>query len=592
MNHELDSAQSFVHLLRDQVRRFPDRPAITCLRDGEAEAARFTYAALDARARAIAASLQQAGLAGERVLLVYPPGPEYVCAFLGCLYAGATAVPIYPPRTSGRESNLDRVRAVAADTRSRVALTERALLEAMPSFEAVAQEALAGARLLATDTIPEGDAERWELPAVGRHTLAFLQYTSGSTSAPKGVMVSHGNILANQEMIGAAMALPQGFCVVGWLPLFHDMGLIGNLLGPLCRGGHAVLMSPIAFLQRPARWLQAISRYRPYISGGPNFGYALCARKVTDRQKESLDLSSWRVAFNGAERVQAGTLEAFAAAFAGCGFRREAFLPCYGLAEATLLVSGGPADGGARVKQVVRAELEAGRVSAATEPGAAATPLVACGVVQQETRLVDPETRTEVPPGQVGEIWTRGPNNAGGYWNRPELSREVFAARLADGTEGEYLRTGDLGFVDGGGPEAQLYIVGRLKDLVIVDGRNLYPEDVERTVEGAHPEVRAGCCAAFSVLHDGAELLVVVAELEGSRVRAAVEQGRARDQVLAELTKGIRATVSAAHEARVHDVALVTPGGVPKTSSGKLQRAACRAAFLANSLPRLGSENA
>jgi acyl-CoA synthetase (AMP-forming)/AMP-acid ligase II len=579
--------------MRQIVARFPHRLAVTYLRDGEKEEERLTYADLDARARAIAVMLQEKGLTGERVLLAYPPGAEYICAFWACLYAGAAAVPIYPPRSSGRESSLARIRTVAADTGAQLALTTKSVLDAMHSSAAPVGESLFGTPLQASDDVPLAASERWEMPRIDRDTLAFLQYTSGSTSAPKGVMVSHGNILANQDMIGAAMELPDHMTLVGWLPVYHDMGLIGNVLAPLLRAGHVVLMSPVAFLQRPLRLLQAITKYRPYSAGGPNFGYMLCARKVTELQKASLDLSSWRSAFNGAERVSADTLETFASAFAPCGFRRESFFPCYGLAEGTLLVSGGPAHHGPIVKRLVRDELERGHVVEAAPTVARTVVLVSCGRIRQDVRIVDPETQQELEPGRVGEIWALGPNVAGGYWNRPEVSRTVFQATLADGTGAKYLRTGDLGFVDttdASGP--QLYVTGRLKDLIIVDGRNVYPEDVELTVERAHPEVRPGCCIAFGVVTDSTEDLVIVAEVEGNFLRAANSADRGREALVADLVKRIKATVSAEHEARVRDVALVTIGGVPKTSSGKLQRSACRAAFLENKLPRVGADHA
>lgn len=588
MSYSSNTAQSLVDVLQQHSSRFPARPAVTYLSNGEEEEVRLTYLELDARARAIAATLQEMGLAGERVMLAYPPGVEYICAFWGCLYAGATAVPIYPPRPSAREASLARIRAVAVDTRARLTLISQGVLDATPSAAAPLGESLFGSPLLSTHAVPAGSADHWRRPPIGPDTLAFLQYTSGSTSAPKGVMVSHGNILRNQEMIGAAFHFPDQFTVVGWLPLYHDMGLIGNLLGSACRGAHSVLMSPIAFLQRPVRWLRAISKYRAYCAGGPNFGYALCARKVNEQQKASLDLTHWRVAFNGAERIRADTLEDFASAFAPCGFSREAFLPCYGLAEATLLVSGGPAWRRPVVKHVRLGELEQGRVVGAATEELGTVPLVGCGSVQQEVRIVDPETRIELDAGRVGEIWVRGSNVAGGYWNHPDVSRDVFRASLAAEPGAEYLRTGDLGFVEAGDEVGQqLYVVGRLKDLIIIDGRNLHPEDVERTVERAHPEVRPGCCVAFSVVADDAEKLVVVAEVESSCLHGAAVALRGRDAVVADLVKRIKATIFREHDAGVHEVALVETGSVPKTSSGKLQRRACRAAFLAGELQRL-----
>lgn len=593
MTSLLVTHQSLVHMLRDYAERFADSPAVTYLTDGDVEHSRLSYAALDAQARSIAATLQGQGLAGQRVLLAYPAGTEYIGAFWGCLYAGVVAVPIYPPRATVRASSGGRIRLLAEDTRARLTLTTRAVVKSFTSEGGADGEEVFGTPLLATD----GDAlelgERWQMPAVAHDSLAFLQYTSGSTSTPKGVMVSHGNILANEDLIGSAARLPDRLTSVGWLPIYHDMGLIGIVLAPLCRAGHVVLMSPVSFLQRPVRFLQAISKYRAYLAGGPNFGYSLCARKVTEQQKATLDLSAWGSAFNGAERIRSDTLDAFVAAFASCGFRREAFLPCYGLAESTLMVSGGPANHGPIVKRFIRAELERGAAAEATAAHDDTLPLVSCGEALLDVRIVDPQSQQELPPGRVGEIWVRGPHVAGGYWGRAEVTREVFHATIAGGTGERYLRTGDLGFLERTERfGAQLYVTGRIKDLIIVDGRNVYPEDVERSVEQAHPEVRPGCCAAFSVVSDAAEDLVLVAEVEVSAIAQAVAAGGERLVVLVELVKRIKATVSAEHEARVRDVALVKVGSIPKTSSGKLQRSACRAAFLANRLPLLGAAHA
>ncbi|HEX4420878.1 MAG TPA: fatty acyl-AMP ligase [Kofleriaceae bacterium] len=581
-------------MLRGYTERFADSPAVTYLADGEVEQSRLNYAALDAQARSIAATLQDRGLTGKCVLLAYPPGTEYISAFWGCLYAGVVAVPIFPPRATVRASSGGRIRLVVEDTRAQLTLTTRAVMESFKAEGVASSEEVFGTPLLATDGDALEHGERWRMPALARDSLAFLQYTSGSTSAPKGVMVSHGNILANEELIASALGLHDDHLTsVGWLPIYHDMGLIGIVLAPLCRAGHVVLMSPVSFLQRPVRFLQAITKYRAYFAGAPNFGYSLCARKVTEQQKATLDLSCWGSAFNGAERVRADTLEAFAAAFASCGFRREALLPCYGLAEATLIASGGPPHHGPTVKSFVRTELGRGVAVEAAAGQADALPLVSCGEALIDVRIVDPETQQELPPGRVGEIWIHGPHVAGGYWGRAEVTREVFHATIAGGTGERYLRTGDLGFVERTEQlGVQLYVTGRIKDLIIVDGRNLYPEDVERCVEQAHPEVRPGCCAAFSVVSDAAEDLVIVIEVEASAVAQAVAAGSDRSAVLRALVKQITATVSAEHEARVREVVVVKIGSIPKTSSGKLQRSACRAAFVANTLSLSDTNNA
>ena len=519
--------QSLVALLRDRALAAPDR-GYTWLAQGEEAAGRLTYAGLDRRARAIAAALAGTVPSGERALLLYPPGLEFVAAFFGCLYAGVIAVPAYPPRSRRADP---RLRNIATDCRPRAVLTTATLLA---RCEAVADQVpeLASALWLDTETL---DAEDKGFgPRAG--DIAFLQYTSGSTGTPKGVVVTHANLLDNLERIRVAFAQAPDSVVVGWLPLFHDMGLIGNVLEPCYVGGECVLMSPAAFLQKPARWLEAIDRFRGTTSGGPNFAYELCARSVGPEARAKLDLSSWSVAFNGAEPVRLATLDRFAEAFAPCGFRRESFAPCYGLAEATLLVT--------------------------AARGVSDDLLVSCGALPEggEVRIVDPESGRTVPDGEVGEIRVSGPSVAAGYWNRPEVTRETFG----DG----YLRTGDLGFVRHG----ELVVTGRLKDLIVLRGRNLYPQDLELTAEQAHPALRAGGGAAFSVEQRGEESVVVVHEVE----RRASDLGKIADAV--------RRAVAEDHGVRVADVVLVRAGTIPKTSSGKIRRRECRARYLAGDL--------
>ena len=558
---------SLIEVLRRRLRESAGAPAYTFLLDGEEAEERCTYAELDARARALGATLQAMGLQGERALLLYPPGLDFVTAFWGCLYAGTVAVPAYPPRTSHPDL---RIAAIARDARPRIALTNQASLEKTRRWSEQVPD-LAGLSWLASDRVPLEEAEGWRDPGARPETLAFLQYTSGSTSLPKGVMVSHGNLLHNEEMIRRAFGQSSESVIVGWLPLYHDMGLIGNVLQPLYVGARCILMSPLAFLQKPLRWLQAISRYRATTSGGPNFAYELCATKIGTEQREGLDLSSWTVAFSGAEPVREETLDRFAAAFASCGFHREAFYPCYGLAEGTLFATGGLAGAAPVAVPFQRAALERRAVEPAAAGGEGVRSLVGCGHawMGQEVAIVDPETGAECPPDRVGEIWVSGPSVAQGYWGRPEDSDRLFRARPAGRLTGAFLRTGDLGFVRDG----HLFIAGRLKDLIILRGRNHYPEDVERTVEASHPEVRPGSCAVFSVEVQGEEGIVAVLELER---RSRADAGA----VLA----AVRSAVAEAHEAQLHEVVLVRQGNVPKTSSGKVQRHACRNAWLAGDL--------
>ncbi len=585
-------------LLRARAAEHPDRAAYLFVSAGPAGGGpasedaveRLTWGELDRRARAIAASLAAAAPPGERALLLYPPGLDFVVAFFACLYTGAVAVPAYPPRLNDRSQA--RLRSIVRDARPRAALTTGALAAQAPALVERVPE-LAAVRFLATDPASCNRAPG-ELPSLRPPepaALAFLQYTSGSTSAPKGVMVTHANLLHNERMIGEAFEVDADSVVVGWLPLHHDMGLIGNVLQPLHAGAQAVLMSPVAFLQRPRRWLEAIDRYRGTIAGGPNFAYDLCVRKVPPAEREGLDLSSWRVAFNGAEPVRAGTLERFAAAFAPQGFRRRAFYPCYGLAEATLFVAGADrarAPSGAELARVVEVDAAAlaggeavpatpgvSAVSAAGEGPAAGTVrrLVASGraFAGQRIAIVDAATASELPAGAVGEIWVAGDSVARGYWRNEEATALCFGARLA-GSSRTYLRTGDLGFVQGG----ELFVTGRSKDLLIVRGRNLYPQDLELSAEMSHPELRPGGGAAFAV-ETGAgaaeERLVLVQEVE-----------RRHGAELGALAAAIRQAVAEDHEVQPHEVILVRAGTVPKTSSGKVQRFACRESYLAGEL--------
>jgi natural product biosynthesis luciferase-like monooxygenase protein/FkbM family methyltransferase len=551
--------------------------AYTFLRDGEVEEATLRYGELHVRAAAIGAALQQLAGRGERALLLFPPGLEFIAAFFGCLYAGVVAVPSYPP---GRRRREPRLRAIARDARVRFVLTTAAL--ATQREELVAEVAeLGGATWIDTDMLADGLAAEWAEIAPGGEALAFLQYTSGSTADPKGVMVTHGNLLHNEEIIRQAFGQDAASVVVGWLPLYHDMGLIGNVLQPLYVGARCVLMSPLAFLQQPARWLRAISTYRGTTSGGPNFAYDLCARKIPAAVRAELDLSSWRLAYNGAEPVRAATLDRFAQAFAPSGFRREAFYPCYGLAEATLFVAGGRLGAGPAVGAFAARPLAEHRVE---EPrgGEPARPLVACGGAWGEQRIViaSPETAVPCAPDQVGEIWVAGASVAGGYWNRPEETARQFAALLSDGS-GPFLRTGDLGFVRDG----ELFVAGRVKDLLILHGRNLYPQDLEQTAEASHPALRAGGSAAFAVDEEGEEGAVLVAEVEpkAAALVAADVEG---------LAGAVRQAIAEEHEIQVREVVLITAGTLPKTSSGKVQRNACRAAYLAGRLAVVGRSRA
>jgi amino acid adenylation domain-containing protein/non-ribosomal peptide synthase protein (TIGR01720 family) len=536
------------------------------LADGEAIGDRLSYADLDKQARAIAASIQGLAARGERVLLLYPPGLEFISGFFGSLYAGMVAVPAYPPEPGRLERTLPRLQSVAADAQASLILTTSSILPAVDDLVAYAPS-LRQLPWVATDAIDLKAAADWQESVGTVDTVAFLQYTSGSTGTPKAVILTHGNLLHNAAVIDNALEHQAEDRYISWLPTFHDMGFMAGVLQPLYAGLPAVLMSPVAFLQRPVRWLQAITRYGGTISGGPNFAYDLCVRKVSRDDLSSLDLRGWRVAFNGAEPVRAETLERFTTAFSDCGFRPEAFYPCYGLAEATLMVTGGPKESKPLIWRADPGLLE---MNTAREAGPGDNParrFVSCGrpLPEQRVVLVNPESLTECADEQVGEIWVAGPGVAKGYWNRPEDTSYAFEAHLPGSSEESFLRTGDLGFRSAG----HLYVTSRLKDLIIIRGRNHYPQDIEITVERSHASLRPGCGAAFSVEGDSEERLVIVQELEEL-------QHPDLDLVI----EAIRQAVAVQHELEVFAVALLKRGSVPKTSSGKIQRHLCRKAFL------------
>ncbi|HJT36223.1 MAG TPA: aminotransferase class I/II-fold pyridoxal phosphate-dependent enzyme [Pirellulales bacterium] len=576
MNH-VNSVGSFfgpatlVELLRHRARCQPDQVAFTFLVDGETQEATITHGELDRQARAIAAWLQSLGLEGQRALLLYPAGLEFIAGFFGCLYAGVVAVPAYPPRMNRK---LDRIQSIAHDAQALVALTTNSVLERLTPLLGQTPE-LEQLTWLATETPPANIENAWRPPDATSETLAFLQYTSGSTGAPKGVMLSHANLLHNCAVITTAFEETRSSNGVFWLPSYHDMGLVGGILVPLYSGIPNVLMSPMSFLQRPFRWLQAISRYQATTSGGPNFAYDLCVRKITPEQRATLDLSSWRVAFNGAEPVRSETLDRFAETFEPCGFRREAFYPCYGLAEATLIVSGGMR-GELPVVRAFDAKALENRLVVDLPPLAEdARRLVSSGRVLADGKVViaDPEAMTCCGPEQVGEIWVKNPSVAQGYWQRREETEHLFRARLADTGESGFLRTGDLGFFE----EGELFVASRLKDLIIIRGLNHYPHDIELTAEKSHPSIRPGCGAAFTVEVAEEARLVIVYEIE-----------RRQQADLDEVFEAIRRDVSREHELPVDAIVLVKAGSIPKTSSGKIQRHACRDAFRAGTFEEVG----
>lgn len=561
---------TLVDLVRHRACHQAKDIAFGYLVDGETELTEMDYFTLDLRARAIAAWLQNNGMAGQMALLLFPPGLDFICAFFGCLYAGVTAVPVYPPR---RNRSMLRIESIAKDCNAKVALTTDSVMDLVS--ELIDETPfLKSLQWFTTNTMEDGMEKKWAMPDIHADTLAFLQYTSGSTGAPKGVVLNHANLIHNSALIAHAFEHTRSGLGVFWLPSYHDMGLIGGVLQPIYVGRPNILMSPMAFLQRPFRWLSAISRFGGTTSGGPNFAYDLCVRKIKPAELEQLDLSSWEVAFNGAEPVRAETIDAFCEKFGPCGFRREAFYPCFGLAEATLIVAGGFV----KEKPIIRSfdgdALGKKKVREVANEAVNSRKLVGSGkCLPDETILiVDPDTKITCRENEIGEIWVKSPSCAQGYLNKPEVSEEIFRAKTADTNDSPYMRTGDLGFLH----KDELFVSGRIKDMIILHGVNVYPQDVESTSAHSHKEL-CDEAALFVVEENGRERLVLLQEVE-----------RRHDASNEELIAAIRKAISNEHELPLDVVILMKQRGIPKTSSGKIQRHACRDYYLAGTLAELG----
>ena len=572
---------TLIELLQWRSLQQPDHRAYTFLVDGKTEGPTLTYAELDRQARAIGALLQQHQAQGERALLLYPQGLEVLAAFCGCLYAGVIAIPVPPPDGSRLKRTLPRLRAIVKDAQASIVLTTSRILDILANADSEFPE-FQTMRWIDTEQIDLSMAEAWQDPQVDSNTLAYLQYTSGSTSTPKGVMLSHRNLMFHSAYLQRACGYTTESVTVTWMPYFHDYGLVEGLTQPLYNGTPCYVMSPFAFIKQPVRWLQAISRYGATHSQAPNFAYDQCVRRVTAAQLETLDLRSWQGAGNAAEPINPRVMESFYEKFAPCGFQWDAFAPAYGLAEATLLVSTSPVQTSPVICTVEAAAIEKNRIVIAppTQQEGVRT-IASCGrlVCETQVAIANPQTLARCAADEVGEIWVSDPGVAQGYWQRPEDTANTFQAYLSDSGEGPFLRTGDLGFMQDG----ELFITGRIKDLIIIRGTNHYPQDIEWTVQEVHPALRPDYGAAFSVEFEGEERLIVVQEVERQAQDLDV------DEVIAE----IRQAIAELHELQVYAVVLVKPGNILKTSSGKIQRQACRSSFLAGELEVLGdwSEN-
>jgi acyl-CoA synthetase (AMP-forming)/AMP-acid ligase II len=562
--------KTIVEALRFRAATIAQDPVFIYLRDGQSDEETLSFKGLDQRAIQIAAAIRQRVPEGARVLINHSPGLEYVASFFGCLYAQVVAVPVYPPRFN---TKLDRLVTIAQSAGAKLALTSSSIHENLRAvIDSTPQ--LGGLVWLETDRLdPQTNASFLADPSADG--LAVIQYTSGSTSDPKGVMLSHGNLVANLKCIDENFELSNTTRSVSWLPPYHDMGLIGGLLPPLWKGFPMVLMSPYAFVQKPIRWLKAMSKYGGTISGGPNFAFDLCVQRIRDEQKEDIDLSRWKLAFCGAEPIRKSVLEAFAKKFESWGFKEEAFYPCYGLAEGTLIATGGKISEKPILTTLDPKQLEREGIVAPPEVGQEkrARAVVGCGVAvpNHTTLIVDPVHSTVLPEGQVGEIWLSGPSIAQGYWDKPEDTKAIFKAQLAHQASGSYhLRTGDLGFM----LNRELYVTGRRKDLLIIRGRNFYPQDIEYTASKSHVALSSATAAAFSIFQEEEEKLVLLQEAD----RAIA------DDELDNLITAIRRQVFEDHGLTPYAVSILKRNSLPLTSSGKIQRYLCRKLFLEGQL--------
>ncbi|EJN15416.1 acyl-CoA synthetase (AMP-forming)/AMP-acid ligase II [Bradyrhizobium sp. YR681] len=564
----MDSFRSLVAVLARRAAEQADDRAYVFVSDRGTEEASLTFRQLHEAASALAERLIDVARPGDRAILVFSPGLEFLVAFFGCLMAGTIAVPMMMPR---RNSARDASAAILANCTPKLALTTSAFALRGDLQARFAQENI---RWIEVDLSSDGVAS--DLPEPSPDDIAFLQYTSGSTSEPKGVMVSHANLLANLEMIRLALGNSRRSTYVNWVPLYHDMGLILNALQTLYVGAACVLMAPNAFMQRPLGWLRAISHYRAEVACGPNFGFDLCVNRYRADQMEGVDLSSLRIALNGAEPVHAETIQRFIATFAPHGFDPRAMYPAYGMAEATLLISGGSRGGHHVTRKVSRAALQADAAEPPSNPDDTQI-VVGCGraLTGERIAIVDPEQCARLPADRVGEIWVSGANVARAYWRNDEATRDGLNAEIA-GEDGPWLRTGDLGFLDRSG---ELFVTGRIKDLIIIRGINHYPQDIERTVQMLDGALRENCGAAFSVPdQSGEETLVIVQEVERT----------ARHTIDAEEIKGrIREAIADGHELSARHIVLIRPGALPKTTSGKIQRKLARRLWLDGSLEQI-----
>jgi acyl-CoA synthetase (AMP-forming)/AMP-acid ligase II/acyl carrier protein len=564
-NHLIKSDQTLIDTLSKHAQRTPFKTAFIFLNEETNVQSEITFFELHQKAKMIASYLQKNNLTSKPILLLHPPGIEFIIDFFGCIYAGAIAVPLYPPKRNAKQS---RFQSIIDDTNATLAFTTTKIIDQSETSSSTMQ-ALQGIQLLAHNILSPKLESEWVKPSIHCDDIAFIQYTSGSTSNPKGVINTHKNIFTNEEMIRKAANTSSKTRVCGWAPHYHDMGIIANILHPIHIGALSVLMSPTTFIQKPLRWLETISKYAITYSGGPNFSYELCVDKITEEELASLNLSSWEVAFNGAEPIKAETLVKFENKFKACNFSNKAFFPLFGLAETTVFCTGSHASEKTKYLDVDKHALAKNKIIKPTCQDNLIT-LVSCGKTwgDQIVKIVDPVTLTENKNNIVGEIWVKGSNVSKGYWNNKNLTDKTFHAQLKNTDKDFYLRTGDLGFFDSNN---DLFVTGRIKDMMIIRGKNIYPHDIENVIESIDDSIKNGGCAVFEYESESTQKITAVAEIERTSLKS-INPLQLKDKISQKIAQEC--------DLYLDDVVFINPMSLPKTSSGKKQRQLCKKNYL------------
>ncbi|RLD43870.1 MAG: AMP-dependent synthetase [Bacteroidetes bacterium] len=565
----IQNCNTYIDVIKNRVKANPNHVVFRFLNDGINENESFSYQQLEIRSKALGTAMQEFAQKGERVLLLFPPGLSYVASLFACFYSGMIAVPAYPPR---RNRSLDRIHTIVEDSGATVSIISRQVFNDIERNFAE-DEVLNKIHWIVYEDVADEKESDWKPQEILPGDIALLQYTSGSTGQPKGVMITQLNLLYNSEYIRQTFDFDKNSVGVNWLPIFHDMGLIGGVLQAAYLGVLNVGMPPMAFLKNPLNWLKAIEKYKGTTGGGPNFSFDYCIQKTTEEERAALDLSSIKTFYCGAEPVRKPTMESFPEAFEKSGVNPHQMYPVYGMAETTLIVSGGYQHEAPKYLKINATALQENKVLLADEKNVKTIELVGCGHAWMETEIeiVDPNTFDRVEKNRVGEIWVSGPTVAKGYWKNEEESERTFGAKIKDENEGSFLRTGDLGFLH----ENELYITGRLKDLIIIRGVNFYPSDIELTVQNSESSLKQNSGAAIPITINGEEKLVVVQELERIAMRN-VDHNK--------IINSIRAAISEEHELDVYGIVLIRTGSIPMTSSGKIQRRLTKYGYLNNEL--------